>query len=218
MARFRVLYAFVDGAVVFYVGQCRHFYRRLGVHRFDAKTKQQRVYRYIRGAQSEGRTIEVQVLAILPDDSVFARLVEQLVIADIGLVEDGGSLLNGRRSSIGPAGYIEEAIAKMSEGSKRISYDVRSESQRKTNTDPARRALLSKKLKAAWSDPNYRERAGAIQRSPEVQAKRSAEMKRRWADPEFRKKMAKRAPRTWTEEARATHGDKCRATLAAKVD
>ena len=215
--RFRVLYAFVDGEAVFYIGQTANFYDRLSVHRSEAKSKDTRLYRYIRAAKAEGRMIDVQVLAILPDDSVFARMVEQLVIADIGIIEDGGSLLNGRRSSIGSAGYIEEAISKMSAGSRNRSKTSRQNGHAKAMASDAEYVEKRQRaMKAKWANPEYRAREVAKQNSDQVQAIRRERMQRLWSDPAFKEKMAKRRPRTWTDEARATHGDKCRATLAGK--
>ena len=207
MGNVYLLYGFFDGDVMVYVGVTKNFHGRLWLHRRDAERRRYPIYQLWMQRIDEGAPLEFRALQEF-DDRPSALRAERDMIAAIGIVEDGGTLLNRRRSSIGPAGYVEEALKLMSEASKRAHLNpeyarqMRERVQRMA-ADPAYRASQSAKLKAAWSDPEYRERAVAIQHSDEVQAKRAARMKRLWADPVFREKMAKRRPKTWTDEGRA---------------
>jgi hypothetical protein len=50
-----------------------------------------------------------------------------------------------------------------------------------TKSDPAWRERFAKSVTASWSDPVIREKRGALQRNPEVNAKRSASLRATWA-------------------------------------
>lgn len=216
------LYYVMDGDVMVYVGVAHNFPSRLWLHKLDGTRRDYPLYQLMRRRREEGRELQFVKLTEFPDRRS-ALEAERDLIAQHGIVEDGGSLLNQRRSGIGPAGFSEAALKKISEAAKRASEKPEykrqlSERAKRMAADPAYREAQSGKLKAAWADPEYRDRAVAIQNSDEVQAKRAARMKARWADPAFREKMAKRRPRTWSDEARATHGDKCRATLKRRQE
>lgn len=232
MDRFRVIYAFVDDlGEVFYVGECRDFYWRLAKHRRELEDRQHlRVYRRIKEIKAAGGTVWIQVLATVPDDLVYARILEALIIADIGLVDDGGTLLNSRRSSIGPAGYIEESIRRISNAAKRQwqrDRDVIIAAQNKGKADPEakeRHRLAHVGLKrtpealakqSATMKRLYAEgRHGSI--SEDNIRKRSERMKAHWADPVYkeahRQKLREAQKKAWAEgryKARNTSaGDK----------
>ena len=221
------LYGVMDGDVMVYVGIAHSFRYRQNKHFHDAADSRHAwrpLYQLMTQRQAEDRPLCFVELQTFPDRRS-ALIAERDMIAKLSIVEDGGSLLNERRSSVPgeSAGYVVGVLKRISDASKRANEKPEyrrqlSERARRMAADPAYRVAQSEKLKAAWSDPEYRERATAIQHSDEVQAKRVAEMKRRWADPSFREKMAKRRPKTWTDEERAAHGDKCRATLKRKQE
>jgi hypothetical protein len=219
MAASRVLYAFFDGDVMVYVGQSNNLASRHWLHRRDATDKTSRLYRRWRELETLGRSLTLRVLAVLPDCRCYVGEMERDMIAKVGLIEDGGTLLNMRRSSLphDPAGYPVEATEKMSAKAKAwraANREALIAKHRQIGQQPEYRAAQATKQREIWARPGEREARLAKQHSAEVQATRAAEMKRRWADPAFKAKMAKRKPSTWTDERRASHAEKCRATLA----
>lgn len=195
MVRTWSVYTFWDANVMFYVGvTSTNLPRRIYMHHWFAKRDERDPLK--RRVLALGDRLRVECVATFPERRQ-ALVCERDLIAKVGIEEDGGPLMNTRRSSIGSAGYTKAVLKKMSVAAKRANEkpeyrkQLRERAQRMA-ADPSYRGSLSEKLKAAWSDPEYRQRAVAIQRSDEVQAKRAARMKRLWADPAFREKMAKR--------------------------
>jgi predicted GIY-YIG superfamily endonuclease len=216
------LYGIMDGDLMIYVGVARRLSSRQWLHRRDAERRLLHpLYQLMRERAGEGRPVTFVALAEFPDRHT-AIEAERDLIAQHGMAEDGGPLLNERRSGIGPAGFSKAALERVREGTRQAlaSPDaregLRQRQAQQMAADPDYAAKRSNKMKAHWSDPVYRDRELTRQHSAEVQAKRAAEMKRRWADPAFREKMARRRPKTWTDEERATHGDKCRVAHARR--
>ena len=189
------VYAFWDTDVMFYVGvTSTDLPRRIYMHHWFAKRDERDPLK--RRVMALGDHLRVESVATFPERRQ-ALLCERDLIAQVGIEEDGGTLMNTKRSSIGPAGYTKAVLKKISDAAKRANEKPEYRRQlreraRRMAADPERRAELSQKLKDHWSDPDAHERALAIQHSDEVQAKRAAEMKRRWDDPAFREKMKQR--------------------------
>lgn len=205
------LYVFTDGDVMFYVGITNNLNTRLWLHRRDSAVSGHRVYKRIRDLERAGRPHRVEVLAEYSDRHT-ATIAERDMIARIGLIEDGGTLLNAKRSSVrgDKAGYIEPAVRRMSQASKQWLADPKNADRNRAKLaaiharDGYAEAQAAKQ-REIWDRPGEREARLAKQHSDEVQAKRKAEMQRRWADPVFREKMAQRRPKTWTDDERAKH-------------
>jgi predicted GIY-YIG superfamily endonuclease len=203
MARQWSIYALWDDDVMFYVGATgTALSDRMSMHRWFAhQVPTGRADDRLREKILKlGDDLRVEILGTYPDRQS-ALYAERDLIAKVGIEEDGGPLLNTRRSSIGPAGFTKAVRERISQGTKQALANPES-LQKKRDLQAAQQAAdpeyaerRRRKMKSLWDDPQYRERELAKQHSAEVQAKRSAEMKRRWADPEFRKKMAQRRRR-----------------------
>lgn len=233
MDRFRTIYAFVDDlGEIFYVGQCRDFYFRLAKHRRELDERQHlRVYRHIKEIKAAGGTAWVQVLAVVPDDTVYALCLEALIIEDIGLIEDGGTLLNSRRSSIGPAGYIEESIRRISNAAKRQwqrdrDRIIAAQNAGKANPEAKERHRQAHVGKRPTAETRAKMSAG--QRASYASGKRNEAAHRpgpakQWQDPGWRAKQLEKiregqkrawadgtySKRSFSEEGRERHRQAC---------
>lgn len=81
----------------------------------------------------------------------------------------------------------------------------------KRNHSNETRAIISEKIKAKWTEEEYRTTAKKRGQSEEVRAKISATLKARWQDPEFRNKMKNASNFERTPEWKAQISEKIKA-------